>query len=122
MMQNELLAELTPNKSLPEIQAYIKKVIAERGFAGQAPQAAMLLLLEEVGELAKAVRKDASGMSVDPARLYKYESVKGEAADVFIVLLSILNELDIDLYSALIEKERINCARRWEVNNTNPTP
>lgn len=39
------------------MQKYIKEVIEIRGFTNQEIEKTMLLLLEEVGELAKAIRK-----------------------------------------------------------------
>ena len=71
MTQQELFDDLNENTSLSDIQLYIKKVIELRGFADESVQSCMLLLLEEAGELAKAVRKHARGMSqtVDKAVL-----------------------------------------------------
>jgi len=65
MSQRDLLNELDESSSLAQIQGYIKKVVELRGFAGQPIQETMLLLLEETGELAKAIRKAATKMSVD---------------------------------------------------------
>ena len=38
-------------------------------------------------------------------------------ADVFIVLCSVCNKLDIDLYKALKEKEQENINRIWKKEN-----
>jgi NTP pyrophosphatase (non-canonical NTP hydrolase) len=116
MTQQELFKKLTENASLKDIQAYIKNVIALRGFGGQSAQSNMLLLLEETGELAKAIRKSFVGMSVDETMLHRYDTVESEVADIFIVLMSICNTLNVDLYEALKEKEKINCERNWTVN------
>jgi len=112
MTQQELLNTLNPSASLNDVQEYIKKVIEIRGFANQPIQASMLLLLEETGELAKAIRK-TSGMHIDPNRLQNYDTVESEVADVLILLLSICNTLGINLFDALTEKEKINCERDW---------
>ena len=57
--QKELFNKLKSNsEELNEIQEYIKHVIDIRGFGNQRVEQTMLLLLEEVGELAKAVRKE----------------------------------------------------------------
>lgn len=116
MSQQKFFEELIRSKTLPEIQLYIKKVIEIRGFSNQSAEANMLLLVEEVGELAKAMRKDISGMSVDKTMLYRYDTVENEVADVLIVLISICNTLDIDLFDALVKKEEINIERNWTVN------
>lgn len=113
MNQTNLLLELNENSSLTQIQDYIKKIVEMRGFADQPVQEAMLLLLEETGELAKAVRKAATRMAVDADKSENYGAVESEAADVFIVLTSVCNLLNINLYTALMEKEKENCERRW---------
>ena len=65
----------------------------------------MLLPLEKVGELAKAIRKNATNMSIDNSKINHYDTIESEVADVFIVLSSICNKLNIDLYKALKDKE-----------------
>lgn len=62
--QLKLLNKLDKNASLNEIQNYIKEVIKLRGFSEQDIEKTMLLLTEEVGELAKAIRKDKTDMSI----------------------------------------------------------
>ena len=66
----------------------------------------MLLLLEEVGELAKSIRKSSTNMGIDKNKLNHYDTVESEVADVFIVLCNVCNKLDIDLYKALKDKEQ----------------
>ena len=61
----------------------------------------MLLLLEEVKELAKSIRKNATDMGIDNNKANHYDTIESEVADVFIVLSSVCNKLDIDLYKAL---------------------
>lgn len=65
----------------------------------------MLLLLEKVGELAKAIRKNATNMSIYNSKINHYDTIESEVADVFIVLSSICNKLNIDLYKSLKDKE-----------------
>ena len=113
MNQLDLLNELTEKSSLPQVQEYIKKVVELRGFSGESIQETMLLLLEETGELAKAIRKTATKMSVDVDKMHNYDTVESEAADVFFVLTAVCNRLNIDLLSALKEKEKENCQRNW---------
>ena len=84
-----------------------------RGFADQPVLETMLLLLEETGELAKAIRKTATKMSVDIEKLHNYDPTESEVADVFFVLASVCNQLNINLFKALKEKEKINCERNW---------
>ena len=113
MDQKELLNVLGESASLKQIQEYIEKVVELRGFANQPVQETVLLLLEEMGELAKAVRKTATRMSVDADKMYNYDTVESEAADVFFVLAALCNQLNVNLFEALKEKEKINCERNW---------
>ena len=117
--QKELFENLKQSSTLPDIQAYIKKVLQLRGFEGQTVKDKLLLLAEEVGELAKAVRKNSSGASVDPEKIENYDSVESEIADVLIVLISVANTLDIDIFESLKEKEQININRKWKINSEN---
>ena len=112
--QKELLDNLTENNNLRDIQEYIKKVIEIRGFDNQPVQDAMLLLLEEVGELAKAIRKGYR--PIDKNKKQNYDTVESEIADVLIVLTSISNLLSIDMFQALKDKETENINRCWEKN------
>lgn len=113
MNQIELLNVLNENSSMTQIQEYIKKIVELRGFSKQPVTETMLLLLEETGELAKAIRKAATHMSVDSDKLHRYSSVESEAADVFFVLAAVCNQMGINLFDALKEKEAQNCERKW---------
>lgn len=114
--QSELYELLNEKNTLNEIQNYIKEVIKIRGFSEQKVQDKMLLLLEETGELAKAIRKTIPEASVDYERLENYTDIEEEGADVFIVLVSICNRLNINLYDAIIKKEEKNIKRQWKLN------
>ena len=113
MDQKELINKINADTSLSDIQNYVKEVVTLRGFAKQPIQETMLLLLEETGELAKAIRKSETRMSVDIDKLQNYDTVESEVADVFFVLLAVCNQLDVNLLSAMKEKELINCERNW---------
>lgn len=112
MNQKELLEQITESNKLNDIQEYIKKVIEIRGFGNNPIEEEMLLLTEEVGELAKAIRKEK--YPVDKNKIKNYDTVESEIADVFIVLTSICNSLNINLYNAVIEKEKENIERTWK--------
>ncbi|MCL2572423.1 MAG: hypothetical protein FWE11_08455 [Defluviitaleaceae bacterium] len=113
MNQLDLLRTITEKSSMNQIQEYIKSVLDMRGFSDESVQETMLLLLEETGELAKAVRKSATNMSVDVDKMQNYDTVESEVADVFIVLMAVCNKMNINLLSALQEKEKKNCGRNW---------
>ena len=115
--QLDLWNKLNEENTLQEVQQYIKDVIEIRGFSNQEIEKTMLLLLEEVGELAKSIRKNATNMGIDNNKANHYDTVESEVADVFIVLCSVCNKLDIDLYKALKEKEQENINRTWKKEN-----
>ena len=60
--QLQLLETLNKNSSLNDIQNYFKEIIKLRNFINSKENISeiMLLLTEEVGELAKAIRKDTA--------------------------------------------------------------
>lgn len=112
--QLELWENLNEKNTLQEVQEYIKEVITIRGFANQEIEKTMLLLLEEVGELAKAIRKTATNMGIDNNKINHYDTIESEVADVFIVLNSVCNKLNINLYQSLKDKEKENINRIWK--------
>lgn len=112
--QKELLNKLSDKTSLREMQNYIKKVIELRTSASNSVEQQMLFLMEETGELAKAIRKEKTSMHIDKKKLASYDKVEDEIGDVFIVLAELCNMLNIDLFEAIIGKEKINCERNWE--------
>jgi len=114
-IQQELLKKLTDKSSINEIQSYIKEVMQIRGFNKEKSSDKILLLVEEVGELAKAIRKNENNLGIDKTKEYNYSSVESEIADVFIVLLSICDILNIDLLKVFLNKEEENIKRIWSV-------
>ena len=115
-IQQELLKKLTDKSSINEIQSYIKEVMQIRGFNKEKSSDKILLLVEEVGELAKAIRKNENNLGIDKTKEYNYSSIESEIADVFIVLLSICDILNVDLLKAFLNKEEENIKRIWSVN------
>lgn len=111
--QGSRLEKLSPQVSLGMLQQYIHDVVVERGFADESARDILLLMIEEVGELAKAVRK-YSGIKIDAAKTEKYALIEEELADVFIYLLDLANTLKIDLFTAFRTKEQENNQRSWK--------
>ena len=114
-IQQGLLKKLSDKSSINEIQSYIKKVMEVRGFNKEKSSDKILLLVEEVGELAKAIRKNERKLGIDKTKEYNYSSIESEIADVFIVPLSICDILNIDLFKVFLEKEEKNIKRTWSV-------
>ena len=104
---------LKPNPTLDDIQTYIKDMAAERGFASQTPLQTFLLLSEEVGELAKCVRKSHASMAIDTQKQYDLNAA-GEIADIIIVLTCIANQLGVNMEQAFRDKEEQNKQRIWK--------
>ncbi len=102
---------MSKQQTLAEYQDLIKKLVIERGFDKETVPEVFTLLVEEVGELAKAIRKK-NGQKVDLAR--KQHEVEEEAADVFWLLIDLCNRLDINLAQAFAEKEAKNATRTWQ--------
>jgi len=88
----------------------MSRLIVERGFDKETVPEVFTLLVEEVGELAKAIRK-SNGQKIDKARTQ--HEVGDELADVFWLLVDLSNRLDIDLAKAFAAKEKINENRQW---------
>lgn len=112
MELKEKLEMLNENSSVAEIQQYIKDMKKDRKFDTVTIEREMMLFLEELGELAKAIRKNTNG-HLDIAKKYD-TNVEEELADCFIYLLSIANMNDIDIFKAFKDKERRNCDRIWK--------
>jgi NTP pyrophosphatase (non-canonical NTP hydrolase) len=102
---------LSEQSNLRDIQDHVWRMNKERGFSLESPEKRMLLLTEEVGEVAKAVRK-LVGMKFDTAT--SHANLAEEIADVLIVLSGLASMTDIDLYEALVDKEAKNKQRRWK--------
>jgi NTP pyrophosphatase (non-canonical NTP hydrolase) len=103
--------DMPTTDSLRKLQAYIWQMNIERGFNTQDPSKKLVLLMEEVGELAKAVRK-VSGMKFTDTT--KQTELREELADVQIVLLGLASLLDTDMFDAVIDKEQRNRLRTWK--------
>lgn len=101
---------LSQGASLPQIQDYVRQMETERGLDRQDIMAACLKLGEEVGELYRAVRK-RQGQPQDPEG--RDADVGDEAADVLILLISIVNRCGISLEDAFRVKEARNETRVW---------
>jgi NTP pyrophosphatase (non-canonical NTP hydrolase) len=103
--------KLSENASLREVQDYVWQANKDRGFNLTDPSKKLVMLVEEVGELAKAVRK-AAGLKFTSST--RTTDLSEELADVQIVLLGLSSMLKIDMCEAVIAKERKNRKRRWE--------
>ena len=99
------------NLTLKEIQDYVRYMTKLRGFDRETIEDAMLLLVEEVGELAKATRNFLGLKSSRQRDLSK--NVREELTDCLVYLLDIANLANVDIENAFREKERHNSRRKW---------
>ena len=99
-------------KSLYFFQNYVKNMEEERGFSSENATQKAFLLVEEVGELFKAIRKNDKNMKID--KNSKVGSIEEELADIFIYICAISNRFDINLENAFFKKEVYNKTRTWE--------
>lgn len=108
----EELSKLNENTTLKDLQKYVNDMIEIRGFSKETPQDVMLLLTEEVGELAKEIRKSRK-YYLDTNKNNELD-VEGEIADVFIYILSMCRVMNVNLLEAFKNKEEKNCKREWK--------
>lgn len=106
------MAHLPEHPTLPELQAYVDEVCKERGWTKDTYAEKFLLFTEEVGELAKAIRK-TQGLYQEQAKQKQFE-LEEEFADVLSYLLDLANYFHVDLEKAFREKEQINETRIWD--------
>jgi NTP pyrophosphatase (non-canonical NTP hydrolase) len=110
-MENKDL--ILPEKpTLKDFQEYIKKMENIRGFSTDTMQDKCLLLTEEVGELAKAVRKQ-KGILVD-LETSKFANIEDEVTDCFVILTTIMNRCGADFEDVFRRKEEKNKTRTWK--------
>lgn len=102
---------ITDSDSLQEIQKYIWQKNIDRGFSEEAPEKKLVMLMEESGELAKAIRQSI-GMGFSDTT--KMTDIKEELADVQIILLGLASTMGIDMVEAVREKEEKNSKRSWK--------
>jgi len=108
MMSN---LHLKKDPTLVDYQKYIEEMVIERGFENVPVEHRFILFVEEVGELARAMRKRLAMSFAEDTKLAELED---EAADVFIYLLDICNKLGVDLEAAFRQKEEKNKKRVWK--------
>jgi NTP pyrophosphatase (non-canonical NTP hydrolase) len=109
MAESKLI--LRENPELRDFQKYIAEMVKERGFEKETVSEIFMLFMEECGEMAKAARKTQKIHTDKNSEQFELEH---EVADVFMYLLDICNQFNIDLEKAFRDKEEINKKRLWE--------
>lgn len=112
---------------LTELQQHVAKLCDHFGWHN-TPERMFLLLTEEVGELAKAIRNKEKLFQEQPQEQAKapddktqdnkvqaaQDNLAEELADVFSYLMDIANAYDVDLGQAYVKKMSANFGRVWE--------
>ncbi len=105
------MAYIDKSMSVSALQQYAKEFSTERGFDDETLEQKFILLVEEVGELAKAIRGITNVKFAEDTRRTEVED---EIADVQFLLLNIANKLEVELVEALKNKDVKNRKRTWK--------
>ncbi len=107
---------LKEQPTLKDCQQFHRWLDKEKGFTGDLPTNVMLLV-EEVGEVAKEVRRLRTWSAV-PDRADDMEGARlrleEELADCLAYIAKLANYADIDLERAYVDKMRVNVTRVWK--------
>lgn len=95
----------SPGNGLRGLQRYYERAAERRGWDQESARDTLLLLTEEVGELARAIRKSV-GLARDGE--WEGQDVAEELADVQLYVVHLSNVLGIDLANAVTNKEAVN--------------
>ncbi len=96
-----------PKPAVARFQNYYRKVAMQRGYERESAQNCLLLMIEEIGELARGLRRD---QKLTRDHESSSESIQ-ELADVFIYVVHMANILNVDLAHIVKEKEEKNWTR-----------
>ncbi|MCY0876739.1 MAG: hypothetical protein OWT28_10800 [Firmicutes bacterium] len=100
--------------TLKDCQAFHRHLDELKGFSQDLPLNVMLLV-EEVGEVAKEVRRltkaHQSGQASDVEKATSH--LREELADCLAYVVKLANYTGIDLEEAYVEKMRYNIHREW---------
>ena len=103
------MAGLPVKPTLPDFQELVSRLVVERGYSQETVPEVLMLLIEEVGELAKAIRKLNGQVTHADSKIHNVEE---ELADCLWLLVDLSNRLDIDLEAAFRAKEAKNKNRK----------
>jgi len=98
----------TPGLGLERLQRYYKTVAERRGWSNESARDTLLLLTEELGELARSIRK-LEGLSRHQPDAET--QIGQELADIQLYLVHLANGLGLDLARAVTDKDQVNAER-----------
>ncbi len=94
-----------PSPAVQAFQKYYKRAAVQRGYGNESARDTLLLMVEEVGELARAIRKKEKLQRHGKA-IREDEAL--ELADVFIYVVHLANVLGVNLSQVVKQKELLN--------------
>ena len=97
--KNEFLFSLSREDGLDLIQKYVEENVNVDTFDKKNISSEMFRLFFNVIELGKEVRSSLKDQD--------FQNTELKIADIFLVLISICNSLNINLFDALTEKEKV---------------
>ena len=97
-----------PKPALAAFQQYYRRVALQRGYKSEGPKDCLLLMVEEIGELAREIRRREKLVRHGST---SESSESRELADIFLYVVHMANVLDLDLSKIVQEKELINLQR-----------
>lgn len=106
------LPSFPESTDLGSLQAYVADVCAARGWDKSSDTEIFLYFTEEVGELAKAIRR-RNKWYAEAGKAEKPDHLEEEFADVLSYLLDLANRMGVDVAKAFREKEEKNRERTW---------
>lgn len=99
---------LPEKPTLADLQTHVREIVDEKHWT-KDPNEVFILFTEEVGELARELRKKWNYGSADVDK-----DPGGELADVLMYLLDLANHFEIDLETAVRAKIEKNDGRIWD--------
>jgi NTP pyrophosphatase (non-canonical NTP hydrolase) len=104
-----------PQPALKAFQQYYRRAAVQRGYHSEGPKECLLLMVEEVGELAREIRKREKLVRHGEAT---FSSESRELADIFLYVVHMANVLDVDLSRVVQDKELTNLQRSLATERT----
>jgi NTP pyrophosphatase (non-canonical NTP hydrolase) len=108
LLSGPLRSPAPPAPALKAFQEYYRRAALERGYAKEGPKDCLLLMVEEVGELARSLRKREKLVRHGS---YQESNEAHELADVFLYVVHMANVLGFDLAHIVRDKEILNLKR-----------
>jgi len=103
---------LPSRPTLSDYQAYIKAQCEARGWTNRTDTERVMMLAEEIGEVAKEVRKHTGKFGY--AKPETADALSAELVDVFNWLIDLANSNDVDLEQAFRAKWKFTETRTWD--------